>query len=199
MPIGPALPPHLAHLSSANRASSSDTEESGPSVPRSTSPGQDIDEEDDDEDDYGPALPPHLAARRKLGPELPSAMPTTSAGPSRPPVIPGNGPARPAAPTPVQMSTAYDDDDSDDDEIGPKPVPSQFGGAGGEEDEARSVAQEFREREARWAKEREEANDPSKNKGKKMEREEWMLVPPSSGILSNGECGRGVIRFSGHE
>jgi len=63
-------------------------------------------------------------------------------------------------------------DDSDDD-IGPKPVP-------GAVHEERSAVQEFLEREQRWAREREEAAKP-----KVPKREEWMLVPPTSGILSS--------------
>jgi hypothetical protein len=45
-----------------------------------------------------------------------------------------------------------------------------------------SAVQEFMEREARWAREREEAAKP-----KVLTREEWMLVPPSSGVLASGE------------
>jgi hypothetical protein len=46
----------------------------------------------------------------------------------------------------------------------------------------KTAVQEWMEREERWAKEREE-----KNKPKVATREEWMLVPPTSGVLSNGE------------
>lgn len=42
--------------------------------------------------------------------------------------------------------------------------------------------QEWMEREERWAKEREE-----KSKPKVATREEWMLVPPTSGVLSSGK------------
>ena len=92
MPIGPALPPHLAHLARST-APEDDAPEAGPSVPRSTTP----------EDDYGPALPPHLAAKRKapVGPAAPwPAAPSAAVGPSRP---------------------ACDDDSDDDVVVGPMP------------------------------------------------------------------------------
>jgi hypothetical protein len=133
MPIGPSLPPHLAHLSSRSS--------------RSPSP-------ESETDDFGPALPPHLAAARNV------------AGPSRPPALP--------SPPPQATYPVYEDeDDDDDDDIGPRPVASGM--------QERSAVQEFMEREARWAKEREAAKKP-----KKLEREEWMLVPPTSGVLSTG-------------
>lgn len=46
----------------------------------------------------------------------------------------------------------------------------------------RSVAEEFREREERRKAMREEEGKPQVR-----QREEWMLVPPTSGVLSNGE------------
>ncbi|TXT13590.1 hypothetical protein VHUM_00957 [Vanrija humicola] len=161
MPIGPQLPPHLA---GANRAAT-------PS-------------DDEDDGDFGPALPPELAAKRKLGPQRPptsddedaigpSVGPARPPGPSLPgPSLPGPsrpppGPARPPAP-------ADSDSDSDDDYVGPRlddigPTP------------VRSAADEFRERERqRWEREKAKAEGP-----KVTQREEWMLVPPSSGSLSS--------------
>ncbi|WVF65746.1 hypothetical protein IAT40_000478 [Kwoniella sp. CBS 6097] len=167
MGIGPALPPHLAHLA-GNGARSPSPEgpappPAGPAVPAANA---DEEEEEDDDDDFGPALPPHLAAARKAkaaGPSLPPAGPSLpSAGPSRP-----SGVAAPARPS-------YYDDDSDDDVIGPMPVQ-----ASGEE-ESGSAVKEFLEREERMRKAAEE-----KNKPKVQQREEWMLVPPTAGVLSN--------------
>lgn len=194
MPIGPALPPHLAHL--AGRADDSDDDQAGPSLPPSTTPpagpaaAQGGDDESED-DSFGPALPPHLLAARKstVGPSRPPAgpeMPTPAvAGPSRPysspspprinsrPAGPSVGPARPSA-----VNDGYDDDS--DDEIGPRPDAAVLsGGAGGAE---KSAVQEFLEREERWARERDEQNKP-----KVLQREEWMLVPPSGGILASGK------------
>jgi hypothetical protein len=143
MPIGPSLPPHLAHLANKHAG--------GPS-PAS----------DDEDDDYTPALPPHLAASR-------------GAGPSRPP--PNDGPGGYSSPSPPRIRKVLPlpvAEDSDDDDIGPRlesaPAPQ------------RSAAEEFREREERRAKLIEEQSKP-----KVLQREEWMLVPPSSGVLSNGE------------
>ncbi|OCF30574.1 hypothetical protein I316_07775 [Kwoniella heveanensis BCC8398] len=166
MGIGPALPPHLAHLAGNGDRSPSPE---GPAPPTTAGPagpsaaGQD-DEEDDD--DFGPALPPHLLAARKAnkvaGPTLdPVGRPLPSAGPSR-------------ASPPPGPSYGYDDDDSDDDVIGPMPVQ-----ASGEE-ETGSAVREFLEREERMRKAAEE-----KIKPKVQQREEWMLVPPSGGVLAN--------------
>ncbi|ORX38963.1 hypothetical protein BD324DRAFT_618007 [Kockovaella imperatae] len=149
MTIGPALPPHLAHLAQQQRSASPEgSAETGPSLPRSTTP---VDE--DAGDDFGPALPPHLAAKRK-------AQAVAVSGPSRPGPSISVGPSRPIY-----------DDDSDDDVVGPMPT----GDVGVE----KSAVQEFMEREERRAKEREEAAKPQK-----LERQEWMLLPPSSGVLS---------------
>jgi hypothetical protein len=57
MPIGPSLPPHLAHLSARDSSS-----EAGPSVRSTTPPLPNDPESESDGDDYGPALPPQLAA-----------------------------------------------------------------------------------------------------------------------------------------
>ena len=157
MPIGPSLPPHLAHLSARDSPA-----EAGPST-RSTTPP--IDPESEDEDDYGPALPPHLAAKRALGPTLPSAAPPSASAPapSRP---------QPAAQTSRQP---YEDDDESDDDIGPKPPGEDEVGP------EKSAVEEFLEREKRRAEQLEE-----KEKPKVLKREEWMLVPPEAGVLSHG-------------
>ncbi|RSH95455.1 hypothetical protein EHS25_000547 [Saitozyma podzolica] len=170
MPIGPSLPPHLAHLA---RASSPD-DEAGPSVPRSTTPpGPATADNDDDAGDYGPALPPHLAARRSK----PSGPAPPAPGPSyRPDSVNDDGPLppRPSRPTPSRaVGPAPPPDDDSDDDIGPRL--EDMSGA-----QEKTAVQEWMEREERWAKEREE-----KNKPKVATREEWMLVPPTSGVLSS--------------
>lgn len=181
MPIGPQLPPHLA----GNRAAT-------PS--------------DDEDDGFGPALPPDLAAKRNaqrdIGPQRP---PTThedddeddigprvagpSVGPSRPPVGPSRpavGPSRPPvgpSPPPTSSSSRYaparppaPDSDSDDDFVGPRPDAAPTG-------PQLSAAEAFRAREARWAQERAEAAAAAARGPTK--REDWMLVPPTSGSLSH--------------
>ncbi|PVF97534.1 hypothetical protein CPB86DRAFT_759903 [Serendipita vermifera] len=124
--IGPSLPPHLQTKNEEK-------------VSGSTELTSDV--QDDDVDDYGPALPPALAARRTAGNSL----------------------VKNRAPTPVMPES-----DSDDD-IGPK-LPSQPDQA--EPDDA---VREFRERERRRMDLEEE-----KQKPKPLQREEWMLAPPSA-------------------
>lgn len=181
MPIGPALPPHLAHLAAASSRSPSASPPPGLSVP--TGPAVLVDKEEEEEE-YVPALPPHLLAARKArasssGVEKKTASPSIgpSVGPSIGTALPAAGPSRPSsAPGP----SFPEDYDSDDEVIGPVPVPT----AGGEDDddEAQAAVREFLEREERRRKQAEE-----KDKPKALQREEWMLVPPSSGVLSNGK------------
>lgn len=179
MPIGPALPPHLAHLAAASSRSPSASPPPGPLAP--TGPALPVDEEEGD--DYVPALPPHLLAARQArasssGVEKKSV--NLSIGPSVSPSIgatlPTAGPARSSS---ISGPSFPEDDDSDDEVIGPVPVPT----AGEEEeDEAQAAVREFLEREERRRKQAEE-----KDKPKAPQREEWMLVLPTSGVLSNGK------------
>ncbi|WWC73289.1 uncharacterized protein I206_107255 [Kwoniella pini CBS 10737] len=158
MPIGPSLPPHLAHLAGQR---SPTPEEEGPTRPP---PAAAANEDEDDDDDFGPALPPHLVAARKSKPAGPALPPSVSSiGPS----IPNAGPSRPYAPP-------NNDDDSDDEVIGPMPSASTG------QEESGSAVKEFLEREERRRKQLEEENAPKEKK-----REEWMLVPPTSGVLSS--------------
>ncbi|EIW66960.1 hypothetical protein TREMEDRAFT_34237 [Tremella mesenterica DSM 1558] len=130
---------------------------------------------DEDEDDYGPSLPPHLlAARNALSKEnedsygptsYPSIGPSRSSSSSKPSIGP-IGPSRPS------LDRRETDDEDDDDEIGPKPDHTP-----GVE---KSAVEEFLEREKR----RNEALEDD-DKPKKPKREEWMLVPPTSGVLAS--------------
>ncbi|TCD65074.1 hypothetical protein EIP91_003276 [Steccherinum ochraceum] len=170
---GPVIPAHL--LESKIRASSSieaEESEAGPSAPTSIGPTipahflpgssapQPDNDEEEEEDDYAPALPPDLLAAR-------------TAGPSAEPVPKGKlqGPALPPG-----MGSRYDD--SDDDDVGPQPLPQ------GVIIEEKSGVRQFLEREERRKKLAEpflllvEAAKP-----KALQREEWMLVPPSSSDL----------------
>ena len=79
--------------------------------------------DEEEEDDYAPALPPHLAAAR-------------SAGPAK--VI---GPALPSA-----MGMSRYEDDDDDDDVGPRPLPAGYAV------EEKDGVQEFLEREERRRK-----------------------------------------------
>ncbi|WVQ81589.1 hypothetical protein IAT38_003713 [Cryptococcus sp. DSM 104549] len=186
MPIGPSLPPHLAHL--VARSSSPEDEPGptppGPSLPAPAPAAAPVD--DDEEEDYVPALPPHLLAARQAKGAIGPSAPGPVAGPSLPsagpvgprplgPSLPGAGPSRPPGPAPGP-GPAYPDEDSDDEVIGPMPVPS----LSGEAEDGSDAVREFMEREERRRKEAEEKDRPVVKK-----RDEWMLVPPTAGVLSN--------------
>ncbi|GAA5889191.1 hypothetical protein JCM6882_000671 [Rhodosporidiobolus microsporus] len=176
MPIGPQLPPHLAALADPSGSASDPPPASagpsaGPHLP--TAPPAD---EDDSDDDYGPALPPDLVKGPVAGPTLPPpvAGPSkASIGPQLPPHLAGGRPSPPPAPSsrpiagPSRPPPAYAADDSDDD-FGPMPLPA--GVAVDENDGAR----QFREREEREAERERKAREGDG----KPKREEWMLVPP---------------------
>src|SRR3954468_23140967 len=88
--IGPQLPPHLQPSRSTEPAAAAQHDDS------------------ESEDDFGPALPPELAAARSTG--IGPSRPQQVAGPSKLPA----GPPRPAAAGPT-----YYDDESDDEVVGP--------------------------------------------------------------------------------
>ncbi|KAG0701962.1 hypothetical protein DFH29DRAFT_1048898 [Suillus ampliporus] len=133
----------------------------GPQIPVHLRPTDDSDEEDD----YTPALPPDLAAARTAGPSLPSKSESKLSN-TPPPKRQYVGPSLP-------RSQTYSDDDSDSD-VGPQPLPAAYASRV----EGKSGVEEFLEREERRRKLQEEASKP-----KKLERQEWMLVPPKSGDL----------------
>jgi hypothetical protein len=132
----------------------------GPQIPTYLLPTVAPAEDSGEEDDYTPALPPELAAARSAGPSLPSRS-------KSPPKRQYVGPSLPSSQAP------YDDDDSDSD-VGPQPLPAAYAS----QVEGKSGVEEFLEREERRRKLQEEASKP-----KKLQREEWMLVPPKSGDL----------------
>ncbi|KAI0697147.1 hypothetical protein BC835DRAFT_1270798 [Cytidiella melzeri] len=162
--IGPDLPPHLLR----NRSTTSgedDEPEAGPSQPASIGPtlpshlltkkpAPTPTEDEDDEDDYMPALPPDL---NRSQPPVPSGPPRKVMGPSFPPSITGRGSFH---------------DDEDDDDVGPMPLPAGY------VMKEKDGVTEFLEREEKRRKEVEEAAKP-----KALQRDEWMLVPPSSSDL----------------
>ncbi|KAJ7223508.1 hypothetical protein GGX14DRAFT_658361 [Mycena pura] len=97
--IGPAIPPHLLKRpSDAN--GDEDTKEVGPQLPPHAPPADD----EDEEDDYAPALPPDMIA---------SSSKTSVKGPTVP------HPQRAAQP-----SYPHDGDDDSDDDVGPRPLPA---------------------------------------------------------------------------
>ncbi|KAJ6503104.1 hypothetical protein DFH09DRAFT_1289547 [Mycena vulgaris] len=142
--IGPALPPHLLA-----RPDTSDADDDAEEAP----PARRRDDEDDSEDDYAPALPPDMLASS-------SAPKKPVAGPTMPPAYP-----------PTYDPRAHYDD-SDDDDVGPRPLPAGVGFA------ERDAVKEFMAKEEKRRKEVEEAAKP-----KAPKRDEWMLVPPTSSVL----------------
>lgn len=103
--IGPELPPHLLNQSASS--SEPDSFPVGPQIPANLlqpTPTAEVAEDSADEDDYAPALPPDLVASRAAGPQRKI-----------------QGPALP------HSARNYAQNDSDDDDIGPQPLPAGFG------------------------------------------------------------------------
>lgn len=125
--------------------------------------------EEDEEDSFGPALPPHLLAKRKNAVAGPSA-PSANSPPSASTVAKNVGLTLP----PHLAARREYESDSDDDDVGPSIHMASRGESAGD------GVREFLEREARIAKEREEAAKP-----KEMKRDEWMLVPPENADFVN--------------
>lgn len=138
--IGPELPPHLQSHSKTGNSSDDDDEGPGPSIsvgpqtpahllagPTKPPPeNKDPEGEESDDDDYGPALPPELLAAR-------SGQPAKK-------VV---GPSFPPPPSQGQGHDYGAQDDSDDDDFGPQPLPS------GATVEEKDGVREFMEREER--------------------------------------------------
>ncbi|KAL1716132.1 hypothetical protein EV715DRAFT_293581 [Schizophyllum commune] len=134
-------------------------------------------EASDDEDAFLPELPPDLKGSAKGA----SSTPTSSAaGPSgsasHPSTSNSASTSKPiASMRPPPAPAPYDDDDSDDD-VGPKPLSAPAV----RHDENEGIRR-FMEVEQRRREEAENASKP-----KALQRESWMLVPPSaSELLSN--------------
>ncbi|EGN92959.1 hypothetical protein SERLA73DRAFT_190333 [Serpula lacrymans var. lacrymans S7.3] len=188
--IGPQIPVHLLNKasSSSSHSSGSDAEEIGPAIPKSldTSLNNDGDGSfsigkevadgdkgreqvsDEDEDDYMPALPPDLLASRTAEPSSSTATSKRTVGPSLPPSHPSYSIHR-------SHEQSYTQDSDSDSDIGPRPLPSTYGSG---HSSVGDGVREFIEREERRRKLVEEAKLP-----KKLERDEWMLVPPTKGDL----------------
>ncbi|KAJ7083696.1 hypothetical protein B0H15DRAFT_419005 [Mycena belliarum] len=174
--IGPALPPHLQPSAGTY---DDDDEEDGPQLPPAAVAGPQLpaqvagagpqlpptalqvgaDGDDDDGDDYAPALPPDMLASSSASTSRPSAPKKPVVGPTMPPSY--------------GRDAAYDPDSDDD--VGPRPLPAGIRRA----PEPDAVAEFMAKEEKR----RREVEDAAKPKAPK--REEWMLVPPTSSVLGN--------------
>ena len=161
--IGPQIPPHLL-----NRHDDDDDEQGPPSGPPPIGPQIPLTADDSDDKEgprpIGPQVP--LITDDDQGPPPPSTS-KRILGPSLPPATSG----RPTASTDEHHPD--DDSESDDDDIGPKPLPSHFSSY------ASDGVREFLERENRRRQLAEDAAKPQT-----LQRQEWMLAPPSSsGVL----------------
>lgn len=132
--IGPSLPQHLQKTrqqTSQDDGSGKEDIAAGPSKAA---------QEEDEADDFGPALPPHLAAKRKAA----------VAGPSLPPRERSSSPRRNVGPTlPPHLAAQRGYESESDDDVGPSIHMASKGPSEGD------GVREFLEREARIAKERE--------------------------------------------
>lgn len=111
---------------------------------------------DSDSSDYGPSLPPALAAKKQAAPTGSKAK--AAVGPQLPPHL-------------QNRNAADASDDEDDDDVGPAPARAEDANAGVD------GVQAFREREERLEKAKEAAANAEPARPK---REEWMLVPRTS-------------------
>ncbi|GAA98926.1 uncharacterized protein L969DRAFT_88972 [Mixia osmundae IAM 14324] len=120
---------------------------------------------DEEEDDWAPALPPHLASKATTTASA-TAETRKPLGPSLPPHLAQER----AIALHRELAQDEGEDGSDDDEAGPMPLASD---QMTHEEEATDGVSEFLAREERERKRLEE-----EGKEKKLQRDEWMIVPP---------------------
>lgn len=195
--IGPDIPAHfLGNPNSSTDSAEEKKDDIGPYIPKESAsagpqlpadiPQQKKPEEeneiDEDEDDYTPALPPQLVAQEAgAQSKSPSQSRPTSASHSSP--KPSRRILGPSLPS--RSSHSYLDEDSDEDDVGPKPLPDELRPM-----HEKDAVTEFMEREERRRKNEELAKKP-----KALKREEWMLVPPSSSDLLGSACLAFIFQF----
>ena len=139
---GPQVHPHLLKQSTVNiiyDEDDDDDDDDGPKPAVTIGPSMPVEfskvlEYNDDGDDNGPELPPHLRKGRLEGPSTSTPGPSTGkrqVGPTFPSYAPTYDP-----------TTYHDDeDDDDDDDFGPKPLPA------GMQHQQTDAVKEFIERE----------------------------------------------------
>ncbi|KAG0326049.1 hypothetical protein BGZ99_010188 [Dissophora globulifera] len=194
MGIGPELPPHLQKSRAAaathnkqdyDDGSGDDLDNIVPSVGPSIGPsiGSSIgpsrpppQEESVTTEDFAPALPPELVEARRIAREKAQQASSTSTSKR---VL---GPSLPSSVS-IGSQRQYDEDDSDDDIVGPV-LPSDL------DREALSKQSRIREFEERAERMRKKLNkvdedDQATFKDTKTAREEWMMVPPESRLLGD--------------
>ncbi|KAG2182369.1 hypothetical protein INT43_007299 [Umbelopsis isabellina] len=172
--FGPTIPEHLLKKKQE--------EKKGEKLPNETATGDDApDAVTEDIDAYAPELPPDMI--EAYAPELPPDMVQSKTAPD---TTREKGRKRRSAPLGPSFPSGPARDDEDDGVIGPI-LPS--GGVAIEPDEdVSSTIQEIEDR-ARRAKEaaEEKANE---GKGGKVQRGDWMLVPPEVQFLKGVDTGK---------
>jgi hypothetical protein len=173
--IGPSIPEHL--LKAKREHEEKETENTGETeAPPSGSTPQDQEDADDDADAdaFAPALPPDLLEARQKQKEKQDPQPKRRAGAVGPTLPPG-----------LQRSYNQDDnEDDDDDVVGPR-LPSNY------DPEQESKQSAIAAIEARAQQSREAMDKAAQDaKSKKVERDEWMLLPPEIDYLRNADSSK---------
>ena len=195
--IGPELPSHLKN-------DEDEPSETGPPIIAQQSTLNIYDQDDDDDDDgpkpaaiIGPSIPPEFLKPPEsnddhIGANLPPHL-RKEAGPTAGPST-GKRQVGPTFPSyaPTYDPTTYHNDEDDDDDFGPKPLPA------GMQHHQTDAVKEFIEREEKRRKLAEACTishfyilslfltpcfQQDAAKPKRLQRDEWMLVPPSSSSL----------------
>lgn len=169
--IGPSIPEHL--LKAKREREEKETEEKQETeAPPSESPPNDREADDDDDADaFAPALPPDLLEARQKQKQTHEPQPKRRAGAVGPTLPPG-----------LQRSYLEENADDDDDVVGPR-LPSNY------DPEQESKQSAIAAIEARAQQSREAMDEAARDaKSKKVERDEWMLLPPEIDYLRNGTC-----------
>ncbi|KAI8144701.1 hypothetical protein BJV82DRAFT_605918 [Fennellomyces sp. T-0311] len=163
---GPAIPPELLAKRRQERSQQEETAFVGPAIPPQQQEEPPTHDDSDDPDAFAPALPPDLLEERRKQKERESA----------------GGPRRRRAPVGPSMPRPYEEEE--DDVVGPV-LPTDYNP---EQDSVRSAIADIEER-ARKSKEAMDAEKAGAGK-QKIERDEWMLVPPEVDYLRNADSSR---------
>ncbi|KAI8372846.1 uncharacterized protein BYT42DRAFT_578217 [Radiomyces spectabilis] len=170
--IGPYIPSHLIEKKRQGDTENNE-EDQAHSPPRSPPAADNANDDDDDADAdaYVPALPPDLLEERKK-----AAPSSGKEGRRRRPV----GPTMPTA----WDAAAYAQQEDEDDIVGPK-LPSSD-----DNDAAGGIQSTIAEIEERARRSKELLEQKASGVSEKVERPEWMLVPPELDYLKTADSSR---------
>ncbi|KAI7854871.1 hypothetical protein BDC45DRAFT_568659 [Circinella umbellata] len=164
-PVGPSISAEVL----AKRRQERSKEEEKPSAP---SPPAANDDKDDDPDAFAPALPPDLLQARSKQ----NSTTSTSSGN-------GSERRRRRAPAGPALPSRYDDGD---DIVGPS-LPTNYNP---EKDVVRSAVADIEERALRSKEAMEAEKAEAANPTKKIQREDWMLLPPEVDYLRGADSSK---------